>query len=505
MKLREGVVWTQVEASPEERSWLDQFLTFRDDKAYYRAKATGGDGFVRMFDGARFRSGLVPVVKQAVKEVHELEHEFDLPPARATVAADLGWLREYQLEAVEKITRLRRGVVYSPTGSGKTEIAIGCVLTRPARWLFLAHRDNLVRQAAQRYEKRTGRKPASVTGAGELVLPDGTVVGTDVEDVLAFATYNLVYKYLPSDAEWVRYSGKAKLTAMEVLLASFDGVIVDEVHTVASPGMPTAILNRCTRAQYRVGVSGTPADQGDLRSFQTIANIGPVRFRIDAATLIAAGHTSPGRAHFVPVAHPPPKAVTWQGVYKEHVVKSEARLRVSIACAKRAPTPFLVFVADLKSGHLRALLEGLRAAGLTVEPVSGSTVSRKRDAQVSRLRDGDLDGIVCTEVFQEGVDIPELRSVIIAAGEKSTVASVQRLGRGTRLAEDKDEFVIYDVYDYTVGPPEEWRTAWDWLENHSRDRAHAYRSQAVEVTIGELDEEPQPFPLVGAWKGKKKW
>ena len=55
--------------------------------------------------------------------------------------------------------------------------------------------------------------------------------------------------------------------------------------------------------------------------------------------------------------------------------------------------------------------------------------------------------VICTAVWKEGVNIPELNVVINAAGGKSELVTLQTIGRGLRKTENKSELIIYDFFD----------------------------------------------------------
>ena len=56
--------------------------------------------------------------------------------------------------------------------------------------------------------------------------------------------------------------------------------------------------------------------------------------------------------------------------------------------------------------------------------------------------------MILTNIFDEGVDTPEVDALIMAAGGKSSIETLQRLGRGMRAKEDNRVFV-FDFYDTT--------------------------------------------------------
>jgi len=240
-------------------------------------------------------------------------------------------------------------------------------------------------------------------------------------------------------------------------------------------------------AHWRIGLSGTPLGRSDRRSIFTIASLGPVLMRVRAADLIASGHLSRPIIRMVTC----PQSVvrpTYAGFYTEAVVKSAARNRVVCALAMRAHKPAMVFVRQLKHG--RNLAKLLERAGQRVAFINGSAAVEQREAAVERLERGDLDTIVTTAVFQEGVDAPGLRSVVLADAGKSSIALLQKIGRGMRRSEIKSTFEVWDVFDLR-GPEGGKR----WLENQARARANSYLDEQHEVSVADDADGPwRPMP-----------
>jgi superfamily II DNA or RNA helicase len=79
-------------------------------------------------------------------------------------------------------------------------------------------------------------------------------------------------------------------------------------------------------------------------------------------------------------------------------------------------------------------------------------------------------------VVQEGVDVPALRSVVIAAGGQSTIAAIQRVGRGLRTQAGKTSCDVWEFLD----------RGQRWLEAHSRARRRAYEAEGYTVLVEHL-------------------
>lgn len=248
-----------------------------------------------------------------------------------------------------------------------------------------------------------------------------------------------------------------------------DGVGVSNCHVLPA-GSFYGIAQNCP-AFYRVGMSGTPLARGDRRSILAVAALGPVLYRVRTDALVEAGVLARPKIRLIPLDQTS-DCPTWQGVYGECVVRSPKRNRLLITMARKAAKPCLLFCKEI--AHGRELLRRLTAAGVRAEFVWGTAETPQRRAAVKRLERGDIDVLVCSAIFQEGVDIPNLASVVIGSGGKSTIAALQRIGRAMRTDEGrKMTMEVWDVLDRGNS----------WLEKQARARARAYAAEGHETVV----------------------
>lgn len=435
-----------VRATEEEKSWLRGYLSFEDSRARFHGR---GDGYVRMYNvmNDTFPSGFVSMVRKAALAVGITVEVIDQRqvPCQINQTADLAWLRDYQREAVDRVVAKTNGILWCPTGSGKTEIAIGLTRAMPCKWLFLVHRSSLMEQAAERFEKRSNERAGRVG--------DGIWEPCDKFTVATFQTL---------------YARLASPEAKE-LLASAQGIMIDEAHTLPADSFWRVAMQTAS-AYWRIGLSGTPLARGDRRSLLTIAATGPVIYRIRPEVLIEAGVLARPKIRLATVAQTSLRP-TWQGVYGECVVRSVPRNKAILMAVRRATKPCLVFVKEI--AHGKALVKMLQQAGILCKFVWGSDSTEARRQAVTQLVRGDIEVLVCSVIFQEGVDIPSLQSVVIASGGKSVIAALQRIGRGMRKAEGKTEFEVFDFADRGN----------KWLERHTRERLKAYQGEGFETIV----------------------
>jgi len=462
-------------ATDDETDWLrskESGLVFDDKKKLF---ANGKVEKVRFFDviDGTFPAGFLPVTaKRAATASIKIETvDQRAKPTFNGIVKPVAWLRDYQEGAVDTCIKETRGIIKVPTGGGKTEIAIGVVNKVPVRWLFLVHRKTLLEQSAQRYELRNRGETAGRIGEGKWKVGQRFTVAT-------FQTLAAAYR----KAHQLTLEGDfTKMKELTAFFDQFEGVIVDECHVLPADSFwRVAMLLR--NAYYRIGISGTPLDREDQRSVFAIGALGPQIYEILAARLIEEGRLARPLIRMVPVKHEfnqldkwgLKRSWDWKKVYDEGVVRSKERNLTLITAVQKAEKPALVFVKDILHGQ--AFHRALVKRNIKTDFVWGKASLQTRQAVVRRLERGDLDVLVCSVIFQEGVDIPELRSVIIASGGKSVIAALQRIGRGMRRPDGKETFEVWDVAD----------DGNEWLARHAKQRRLAYQREGYSVTITPL-------------------
>jgi len=346
-----------------------------------------------------------------------------------------------------------------PTGSGKTEVAIALTRKVPGQWLFLVHRGILVEQLADRYKLRTGLTASRVKS--------GLIEKGSEDSNLTVATFQTIWK-------------NRKHQEIRDLVFGVEGIIIDEAHTLGGRTFQKVAL-ACENAWYRVGLSGTPFARTDDKAVLVQGATGPVIYKLGASKLVEHGVLAKPTIWMVPCYQSPSHVYLndWQKKYKELIIESLDRNRVVVAETLKAPKPALVFVKALKHGfNLKDMLEDV---GLRVELVTGRDPNELRQRKISSLESGHSDVVVASVVLQEGVDIPELRSVIVASGGKSGIATIQRVGRAMRMADGKSDCVVIDIFDRGEHT----------LRRHARERLNSYRKEGYEVqtaSVGSLSE-----------------
>lgn len=462
-----------LEATSDERNWLSDYLSYVDT-SYRPGRRRHEDQRVQLYNIVtdEFPAGFGRI---AHAEAQARGYTIELvdgrsKPCEPDFSADLRWLRHHpavtteithQIEAVQAAVTQKRGVIWVPTGGGKCEIAIGISRILPCRFLFLVHRTDLLAQTAKRYEARTGT-PAGIVGDGKAVFPDGCRFV-----VCTFQTMHAAFSHRPD---------------VLAMLRSAEGIIIDECHALPAKTFFNVAM-QAKNAYYRFGLSGTPLARSEGDNLLVVGGLGPVIYRVLPKTLSDLGLLAVPHIRMVEVIQLSDQS-KWAGVYRECITGSAKRNGVVVETVRRAAKPCLVFVQHIDHGkRLTALLT---RAGMKAEFVWGEESTTRRQAAIERLVRTDVDVLVCNVIFQEGVDIPSLRSVVVATGGASVIATLQRIGRGMRAdaVTGKHTFEVYDFFDRGCGcrPDRDqgMHSGCKWLEKHSLARVKAYQNEGFE-------------------------
>lgn len=338
-----------------------------------------------------------------------------------------------QLEALAQLRQKRaqgwrRALVVLATGLGKTLLAafdyrqLAQELGRRPRLLFVAHRQELLLQAAQTYRRllRTEGEHARV----------GWFVG-DKSDLSA----DLVFA---SVAKLGRAEHAAKLAS-----EAFDYVVVDEVHHAAADSY-RRILEKVD-PRFLLGLTATP-DRADARDILGLFD-DHVAYRADIGRGVSLGRLVPfryfGVKDEIDYANIPWRNRRFDPDALAEAAQTEARMRTLWrAWGEHQGRRTLVFCCSIP--HADFVRSWLRERGVRVAAVYAAPGSDDREASLRAFEKGELDALCSVDVFNEGVDVPSVDRVVMLRPTESGVVFLQQLGRGLRACQGKDDVAVID-------------------------------------------------------------
>lgn len=337
-------------------------------------------------------------------------------------------LRPYQKEAKEAVFHewgkgRKKTLLVLPTGCGKTvvfaKIAERCVKDGD-RVLVLAHRGELLSQAADKISQATG-------------------LGSTVEKADETC-----------EGSWFRIvAGSVQTLMREKRLARFpadyfNAIIIDEAHHCLSSGYQK-VLRHFDKAKV-LGVTATP-DRGDMRDmgeyFESLA------YEYTMPQAIREGFLCPIKAATIPLKVDLTKVGVQSGDFKtgdlgnalEPYLEDVAREMKSY-CKGRKTVVFLPLVKTSQKFRDVLIREGFRAA-----EVNGGSPDRAET--LKGFEDGRYDVLCNSMLLTEGWDCPSVDCVIVLRPTKMRSLYCQMVGRGTRLSPGKDHLLLLDFLWHT--------------------------------------------------------
>ncbi len=379
-------------------------------------------------DADRFEpfDGSQPATRRLIRALSEPERTsdffaFELEPKE--------WQKPILRELEEaRVLGRARNLVVAATGTGKTLIAAFDYeqLLRRGQvdsLLFVAHRKEILEQARHVFRHVLRREHF-----GELWV-DGQ---------------------RPEANRHVFASIQSLAQATELPRALFDHVIVDEVHHAAARSY-VELLDRLQPKQL-VGLTATP-ERADRRLYEDHfprPYIGNLRVwdAIQQQVLV------PFRYFVLDVEGLDLSDARWDGGYVDSdlsqrlISAQDLWVRaVTRAIGERIARPeeirALAFCVD--KGHALVVAERLGREGLSARSLTDDTPREERDRAKADLTSGKVQVLCVVDLFNEGVDIPDVNTLFLFRPTESATVFLQQLGRGLRRSQNKDILTVLDV------------------------------------------------------------
>lgn len=353
-------------------------------------------------------------------------------------------LRDYQIKAIEQALLKERGVLELATGSGKTEIAIAITKLLGLKTIFIVHTKDLLRQTRERFENRLGERIAYI-GEGEFEFTR--------KDDIVIATIQSIESWWKKDQKF-----------MKSFLNLFEVVFFDECHhSSATTWYKVGMFMHNT--YYRFGLSGTPLKRDILSNMKVMAVTGPSICEVGSQKLISEGYLSNIKMKIIdcPIIY---DGKTWQDIYDNGIVHSTDRNSSICKIAMKyfvQEKKVMILVRRIKHGEiLESMFVAANCPAVFLQGADSAEYRKETKELFNKTGDFIL---IASTIFDEGVDIPEVNVLIIAAGGKSEVKTIQRVGRGLRKKK-VGGVLVFDFND-----------ASKFLNKHSINRLKVYQKE----------------------------
>ncbi len=337
-------------------------------------------------------------------------------------------LRAYQQEAKDAIRKewavgARKTLLVLPTGCGKTIVFADLakdLVKEGERVLILAHRQELLTQAAEKIAAATG-------------------LGCAVEKAES-SCLNSFYQITVGSVQSLMRPKRLEKFSAEY----FDTIIIDEAHHCLSDSYRRVLEHFC-KAKV-LGVTATP-DRGDMRNlgqfFETLA------YEYTLPKAIREGYLSPMSALTVPLRMDLSGVGVQAGDLRNADIATvldpyleEIAVNMQKYCVQRKTVVFLPLVATS-----RKFMHILNEKGFKAAEVNGESSDR---AEILKDFAENKYNVLCNSMLlTEGWDCPDVNCVVVLRPTKVRSLYTQMVGRGTRLAPGKTELLILDFLWHT--------------------------------------------------------
>lgn len=341
-----------------------------------------------------------------------------------------------QISFIQKLNKLiksgeNKALLISSTGTGKTlASAFALRENKPEKALFLVHREQILDQAIKSYKDVFGD---SVTF--------GKLSGSskDFSSKYLFSTMNMMAKN--------EVMAKFKKDEFQI-------IVIDEVHRAGAASYQ-AIMSYFKPVLW-LGMTASPDRPDGFNIYELFDN--NIAYEIRLQKALEENLLCP--FHYFGITDLEINGETFTDAYGLRYFNkliSDDRVNYVINKAKYFGysgdrVKGLVFCSS--NAEARAISEKFNMRGYDTTYLSGDNSIEEREEAIERLISKStldkLDYIFTVDIFNEGVDIPEVNQVIMLRATESPIVFIQQLGRGLRKAENKEFVVILDfIGNYT--------------------------------------------------------
>ena len=402
--LQDGLEWNYKVVYPGESGFLEARQRFEDLFGSPKTVVLS-DAWIEAYEQRR-----LPPSRSIAPGSHEQETPPEPTKVQHEALAALASSRE---------NGYRRGLVVLATGLGKTWLAaFDAVRMGARRVLFVAHREEILGQAAATFVRTLPRKRVGYyTGRSR---------DADV-DVLCASVQTL------SKAEHLeRFAPQ-----------HFDYVVVDEFHHAAADTYRRLLTHFAP--SFLLGLTATP-DRTDQSDILALCDENLV-YSCHLFAGIEAGLLAPFHYYGIHDESVDYREVPWRnGRFDPEQLSNKlatlARARHALReWRSKAQKRTLAFCVSTR--HADYMAEHFTRAGVDAAAVyAGSALGRAQ--ALDKLHAGSLQVVFSVDLFNEGVDLPSIDTVMMLRPTESKILFLQQFGRGLRRSEGKQHLVVLD-------------------------------------------------------------
>ncbi|WP_031076271.1 DEAD/DEAH box helicase [Streptomyces sp. NRRL S-118] len=386
-----------------------------------------------------------------------------------------------RLEVERAVHGRHRNLLVAATGTGKTVMAALDYKQlcrrhgRTLRLLFVAHRKEILQQSMRTYQ-----------------------------DVLTDANFGEPFHSSDVPERWAHVFASVQSLKRETLEKvapdHFDVIVIDEFHHGTSPTY-RKIIDHFQPLEL-LGLTATP-ERMDGKNIQDEFFDGRIAAEMRLWEALENDLLSP--FHYFGISdNTDLSAVQWKhGGYDpsqlgDVLAGNAARARLVVRSVQEKiadPGSMRALGFCVTVAHAHFMAEFFRAAGLKAIALSGETPPDQRRQALADLRTGQLQVIFSVDLFNEGLDIPDVDTLLLLRPTSSATVFLQQLGRGLRRSENK---AVLTVLDFIGQHRKEFR-----FENQFRALTNLTRKRLLAHLENDFPQLPSGCQIILEEKAKK--
>lgn len=366
-------------------------------------------------------------LKQYATKYHSLQKlKRQFATAQENISTNDITPNKMQQEALKALAKLQqnnkhKALLISATGTGKTYLSAFAVKkANPKHLLFLAHREQILKQACKTFAK---------------IIPDiqyGILSANhkDFHKPYLFSTINMLSK-------------EENLT--QFAPTHFDYIIIDETHRAGASSY-LKILNYF-QPQFLLGMTATPERTDGFDIYQLFDHNIAYEIRLNQA--MQENLLCPFHYFGITDITVDNQEINDNSTFND--LTTDARVTHIINQSQYygfsgERLRGLIFCSQIEEAQI--LSQKFNERGFNTIALSGKDSQETRTNAIHKLeqkeRSTGLDYIFTVDIMNEGIDIPAINQIIMLRPTKSAIIFVQQLGRGLRKYPQKDYVVILD-------------------------------------------------------------
>lgn len=428
---------------------IRNYLSFKSDTTHLKNSNWNGVTYF-LNSNNEFPTGMLPMVLSKIESKVEL---IDMRNNVIPIPEDWDFtdVREYQEDTIKKILKKSflgenipylRGIIDAATNAGKDYIMENIYRNIKGKTLIIIHNTSIFNKAVEFFSEKY---KVGVVKSGKIEIENLTIA--------------MVKSLLNSTKK--DFNLKKYLSEVEILM-------VDEGHRAASKEYQQIL--EYIDAPIRLLFSGTALEmESEMKKIKLVASFGKILTKIENKFMIESGFSQKPIIKIFDAGQQMVPKLDYREAYEDFIMYNKERTnKIVEICKNREDKQILISFVEIEHGQFLFDKISFEISNKVVEIVHGE--DKEREEKIKLFKEGKIHILIASMILQEGINIPNINTLILAHGGKSTIRIKQFIGRALRHDGINDSVEIIDFYDRG-----------GWVSKHSKDRLKIYQKEEFEI------------------------